>query len=308
MLYTYDGNIETQVDTYTFWVNSSGTDFEDWGYGTEYLMVEKNKLIAGESWLIIMYKTLLNNTKITVDSPRNSRAPFSTMVSNNTGDILEFLLPSWCAIGEWVVTMYGEETLNDTFNVIAEEDNYCEFIDSSYKIGNPVDLYLRHNQRVKIVFYKDDIAYGDKYYFNETETPVGIFSLPDTSFFTPGLWSVQLWRTNDRREIDLMSEDNAYFEYGKTIIEDTPGVVFSLEAPYTYIMGTILTLVCLIAPAILIKSTNFQSEILKYVPLFSGVLGFIISCLIGFFPWYAIFALILVLVVILLVVYQSRKE
>lgn len=80
-----------------------------------------------------------------------------------------------------------------------------------------------------------------------------------------------------------------------------------LEAPYTYIAGTILTLIMLILPALLLGKTNIQSEIFKYVPLFSGILGFIVSCMIGFFPWYAIFGLILALVVILAVIYQSKK-
>jgi hypothetical protein len=306
-LYVYTGIVRTSVDTLIFYVNGTGENYEDWGYGTEYLMVEENKLIAGYDWLNIMYKTLKNNTVITIDSPRNSRAPFSTVINNITGRNYRIFLPSWCAIGEWNVTMLATETLYDTFHIVAEENNYCEFISNSYVIGNPVDLYIRHTKRVKVIFLYDDISYGEKIYFDETNLPEGYFGVRDTSFFTPGLWTVQLWETNDRTERKLISEDSAYFNYGKTIVSGHGGIVFSLQAPFTYIAGTILTLICLIIPALLIKSTNTQSEILKYVPLFSGIFGFILSCLIGFFPWYAIFGLILTLVVVLAVIYQSKK-
>lgn len=306
-LYVYTGVIRIPVDTLTFYVNGTGENYEDWGYGTEYLMVEENKLIAGYDWLNIMYKTLKNNTVITIDSPRNSRAPFSTVINNITGRNYKIFLPSWCAIGEWNVTMLATETLYDTFHIVAEENNYCEFISNSYLIENPVDLYIRHTKRVKVIFLYDNISYGEKIYFNETNLPEGYFGVRDTSFFTPGLWTVQLWETNDRTERKLISEDSAYFNYGKTIVSGQGGIVFSLNAPFTYIAGTILTLICLIIPALLIKTTNMQSDILKYVPLFSGIFGFILSCLIGFFPWYAIFGLILILVIVLAVIYQSKK-
>jgi hypothetical protein len=51
-----------------------------------------------------------------------------------------------------------------------------------------------------------------------------------------------------------------------------------------------------------------QSDLLKYIPVFSGSLGFIVSCLIGFFPWYAIFILVSIIVMILAVLYLSKKN
>jgi hypothetical protein len=50
------------------------------------------------------------------------------------------------------------------------------------------------------------------------------------------------------------------------------------------------------------------SESLKYVPIFSGTMGFILSCLIGFFPWYSIFALLFVLILIIVVLYLSKNK
>lgn len=82
-----------------------------------------------------------------------------------------------------------------------------------------------------------------------------------------------------------------------------------LTAPYTYIAGAILTLLFIIIPAMAISkiSSVVSSDMLKYVPVMSGIFGFIISCLVGFFPWYSIFGLILILVLVLAIMWQSNK-
>jgi hypothetical protein len=82
-----------------------------------------------------------------------------------------------------------------------------------------------------------------------------------------------------------------------------------LPPPYSYIMGAIITIALMILPSIALGKVGLaQSESLKYVPIFSGTLGFILSCLIGFFPWYAIFALAFVLILIIVVLYLSKNK
>ena len=82
-----------------------------------------------------------------------------------------------------------------------------------------------------------------------------------------------------------------------------------LPPPYSYIMGAILTIVLMILPTIALGKIGVaQGETLKYVPIFSGTVGFILSCLIGFFPWYSIFALLFVLILIITVLYLSKKK
>lgn len=82
-----------------------------------------------------------------------------------------------------------------------------------------------------------------------------------------------------------------------------------LPPPYSYIMGAILTIVIMVLPTIALGKIGMaQSETLKYVPVFSGSLGFILCCLIGFFPWYSIFALSFILIMIIVVLYLSKKK
>jgi hypothetical protein len=74
-------------------------------------------------------------------------------------------------------------------------------------------------------------------------------------------------------------------------------------------MGAIITIALMILPSIgLGKIGMSESESLKYVPIFSGTMGFILSCLIGFFPWYSIFALLFVLIMIIVILYLSKKN
>jgi len=82
-----------------------------------------------------------------------------------------------------------------------------------------------------------------------------------------------------------------------------------LPAPYSYIMGAIITIALMILPTIALGKIGVaQGETLKYVPIFSGTVGFILSCLVGFFPWYSIFALLFVLIMIITILYLSKKK
>jgi hypothetical protein len=82
-----------------------------------------------------------------------------------------------------------------------------------------------------------------------------------------------------------------------------------LPAPYSYLMGAIVTIMFMILPSIALGKIGISgSETLKYVPIFSGTVGFIVSCLIGFFPWYSIFALLFVLILIIVVLYLSKNK
>lgn len=128
----------------------------------------------------------------------------------------------------------------------------------------------------------------------------GIFYAPKTS----GVYTIDLRLLQDNV---LTVVAISPYQLTVTVIPEEEQERVLLEAPYTYIAGTIVTIVCLILPVIALGKLNIQSEILKYVPLFSGILGFIVSCMIGFFPWYAIFGLVLVLVIVLAVIYQSKK-
>lgn len=296
-------------DTHYLWVNGSGSDYENWGYKTEYLTVEDNFLISGYDYLVIFYKSKINDTEIRVKSPSGSYMPFGTTVSNITSGTYKVKLPDWVRLGEYNITMNTSSgVLFETFKVVADEFNFAEFTSNSYSLNSTISFYLRHNKRCKVIILKDGVSYGQDYFFDNLTMPEGTFNLVDKSFFTVGVWTLELWETNNRIPRKLLSSDttNIYYEQVKQP-KQTFDSLLTISAPFTYIAGTILTLFCLILPALLIRKANIQSEILKYVPLFSGIFGFILSCMLGFFPWYAIFGLILVLVIVLAVIYQSKK-
>lgn len=80
-----------------------------------------------------------------------------------------------------------------------------------------------------------------------------------------------------------------------------------LPAPFSYIAGAIVTLMFVIAPSVFIGKIGIENDMMKFVPVFSGMLGFILCCLVGFFPWYAIFGLVLILVLIITIMWQKNK-
>lgn len=84
-------------------------------------------------------------------------------------------------------------------------------------------------------------------------------------------------------------------------------VVDLLPPPFSYIAGAIITLMFTIAPVVLIGKLGVENSIMQYIPIFTGLVGFILSCLVGFFPWYAIFGLVLILVLVIVVMWQRNK-
>jgi hypothetical protein len=130
-------------------------------------------------------------------------------------------------------------------------------------------------------------------------------------FYAPhsiGLYTIDL-RMNQNGTIVILAHSPYVLTVTTEItIEPEHGL---LEPPFSYIAGAILTILFLVMPVILIGTTVkdiMQSDLLKYIPVFSGSLGFVVSCLIGFFPWYAIFILVSIIVMILAVLYLSKKN
>jgi len=124
------------------------------------------------------------------------------------------------------------------------------------------------------------------------------FSSVGTHTFSLRVFNDGVWETVDSVVVSITIKPSGGGELGEF-----------LPAPYSYIMGAILTIVLMILPTIAIGKVGLaQGETLKYVPIFSGTVGFILSCLIGFFPWYSIFALLFVLILIITVLYLSKKK
>lgn len=88
---------------------------------------------------------------------------------------------------------------------------------------------------------------------------------------------------------------------------EPPSGLDMLPPPFSYIAGAIVTLMFVIAPVVLIGKLGIENSIMQYIPIFTGLVGFILSCLVGFFPWYAIFGLVLILVLVIVVMWQRNK-
>lgn len=84
-------------------------------------------------------------------------------------------------------------------------------------------------------------------------------------------------------------------------------IAMILPPPFSYIAGLVLTLVCLMIPLIVLRKAQVEGDLIRYIPAFCGLLGFIVSCLIGFFPWYSLFGLLFAFVVIVVIMWQRSK-
>lgn len=126
------------------------------------------------------------------------------------------------------------------------------------------------------------------------------YNPPDFGSYIVSLRILQdgLWVTLCNASFIVISSDTPTSEAEKPL----------LEPPYTYIFGALITVVFIILPVIGIGKLNIQSDIIKYVPIFTGVVGFILSCLIGLFPWYSIFALLFILIMIITVLYLAKNK
>lgn len=303
-------------DTYYLWVNSSGSEYEDWGYNTEYLTVEENRLIAGYDFLTVYYKSKINNTEIRVKSPSGSYMPFGTTVSNITSGTYKVKLPEWLQIGEYNITMNTTHgILWEIFHIVADENNYAEFEINSYAINSSVSFYIRHNVRCKVIILKDGVPYGQDYFFDNNTVSEGYFPLADTSFFTTGVWTLELWETNNQIPRKLMSSDTALFYETKTSIDkiDTSilnSISFIFDAPLCYFIGVIIIVLLTISPlllGLLIGGNLDLSSIPQFLYLVLAIVGFVLDILLGFFPPWSIFVLIMICVMIALILYLKGK-
>ena len=232
----------------------------------------------------------------------------SFLISANTTDSFSYRpLMGGCGNHYWTFFVYINGTYFPT-GIIHTHIQYTgdseNNIDTNPKniayVGDEVIIYGNHNfvgQDVRILFN------GVPKFFISMNSS---FSIP-TSFTKTGAVNITLCRYLSNNSYDYL--DHVIITIAEREEIQEPMVL--LEPPFSYIAGAILTILFLVMPVILIGTTvqgMMQSDLLKYVPVFSGSLGFVVSCLIGFFPWYAIFILISILVILLSVLYISKKQ
>jgi hypothetical protein len=130
-----------------------------------------------------------------------------------------------------------------------------------------------------------------------------------TCFYTPkteGYYNATL-RINQNGTIIILAYTDPLFTVtligGEQPEEQQP----FLPEPLSYIAGTLLTIFLLALPLMIIGKYKIENDVARYSPIFTGCLGFILSCLVGFFPWYAIFVLIFILTLVIIIMWLQRK-
>jgi hypothetical protein len=230
------------------------------------------------------------------------------LISSNTTDSFSYRpLMGGCGNQYWTFFVYINGTYFPTgmmhihMQYTGDTENNIDTLPKNNAfIGDEVTIYGNHNfigQDIRILF--NGVT---KYYVGMEQS----FSYP-TIFTKTGAVNITLCRYLSNSSYDYLDSVIIMISENEEIKEP----IVLLEPPFSYIAGAILTILFLVMPVILIGTTVkdiMQSDLLKYIPVFSGSLGFIVSCLIGFFPWYAIFILVSIIVMILAVLYLSKKN
>jgi len=206
-LYVHDGYTYEQVDTEIVYVNTTNETIGAFGYGVEYLQVTPYRAIGGFDNMEITYNTLNDTTPFIIYDARGQRTAHSLLVNKGSGSI-RFDLPQRSAIGEWQIFMYGNETLNTSFFVVADENNWVEFAKNSFFNDEPFSIKLKHDRKVEIEFLKNDIAVGQNWFLQANENGYGYFEVPFQIITpSPGEWTVNLYEVNNLVRRELLATD-----------------------------------------------------------------------------------------------------
>jgi hypothetical protein len=81
--------------------------------------------------------------------------------------------------------------------------------------------------------------------------------------------------------------------------------LFSLQAPYSYIVGTILIVILTILPIIVTKGQGGLA--LSFISFILAIIGLVVDVLLGFFPAWSIAVVIVIGAIIILIMWMQRK-
>lgn len=303
--------LETVDRGFYFWVNGTGTQQGEYGYGIEYLIVEPYYAIAGNTTMSISYHTLTNNTELEVNDSRGQKTFFGTLLSTNAGTHT-FALPNWASIGRWNVTLYANQTLNSSFLVVAEENNHVEFTDHVFynydyqgKVHGEFSLWLRHDRPVWLIFKKNGIPEGRKIYLDADQQPNGRFDIPYTDVNpTVGSWTVELWESNNLIKIRLLASDSCRVRQGtitkEQLAEPGLGNIFAMLAQGAEIFGggeyglAFMALLMTVAFMFIIESARSKSKKgSSDITFLIGCASFLFWAYIGWLPVWLVLLCIL---------------
>jgi hypothetical protein len=297
-------------------VNST-TGNGTYGYNVEYLDPERKQIVAGLHPLEFVYSTMKSGfTDFIIKNPDGDTTRYSTRIVSPARGIYSHMLPSTVPIGRWNVTMIANETFSFSFYVVADENNYIDFVKMEYKEGEQFQVYVVHDTRCLLKFFMEDsngnyVAKGSKT-FIEKDVPNGLITI-EHEIVAPssGNWKVEMWECDNRIEIRKLSEYYCTVSVTVTPINiptNTGGILPKIDSTLGFIVGLIVTLFCLLIPFIIGKALNTSSNPPALVFAFTGGLGIAVSVVLGFFPVWVIPFMCIIGIIIVAIVYLMGKR
>lgn len=290
-LYVSDGFDYTAVDTETVSITTLNGSYGGFGYDVEFLTCEPARVIAGFDTLFVNYRSLSSNGYILVNDSRGQQTPYSTKVGIKTG-VLNISIPNYAEIGKWNITLFGNSTLYSSFQVVAEENNWVEFYKNIFYDDEQFYIELKHDRKIKVVFYKDDVAYGRDWFLDIGILTAGIFPVPvDIAYPEIGEWKVQIIQVNDFIKKQLLAEDTCTVKQRPpdteiTVDDDIAGYLSNIDEFYKGLIGIFIVLLCTFMPFIAIRKlgehgVNFKVDIPPMLYTICCGVGGVVALILG---------------------------
>ena len=301
--------------------NSQGT-YGQFGYGVPYLWIPDYRLIAGYDNCTILYRTYTNNSKLYVYSPRDEQTAYSTTVSNASENVYTFALPNLMLLGTWNVSfhcgdIYGNETiLNSSFNVINEEGNWIQFEKNTYYDNEPFTVYLKHDYRIALTFYKNDIAIGENIIFQAREHDGDLISVSQQYIdTTPGEWRVEMYRINNLNRIYELAQWECVVLPAPFVVDAGSNFGFNvrefinnIDPTIRAIFGISICIGLLLIPILVVKTMKRPINIPPLVYAVFFCVGVVVSFVIGFWGLEIMFFLASMTALIIVGLYFMGKS
>lgn len=305
------GNM-TEVDNYLLNVNTTNESYGNFGYNAEFLVCEPERAIAGYDHLKIHYKTMKDTepTLITVTDPRNQRTTLSTTVTKGYGTFETFLEDTF-PIGEWTITMYGNDTLNTTFYTVATENNWIMFAKNEYTTDDIFNIELKHDVKVKVKILYDDIEIGQDWFLEQDVLNFGVYEVP-IQYARPqyiGLYTVELWQVNDFVEKKLLATD--YCNVIMPIVDDDytlsddPDASIVQHPVLKLVAGLLIIMVLTILP---LGAGRFIKDIPNFIYGAFMSFGLVVNVALSLWEFWTLIAIAMIMVLLIVFEYVKSKR
>jgi hypothetical protein len=122
------------------------------------------------------------------------------------------------------------------------------------------------------------------------------------SITTPGIYRYSLVIRTSNSTIYLANATVDVSQY-----EQGTGISLTIEPPFSYFAGIFIVLLFVLTPLLIGRLTNNMMHLPQMFYLIMAVVGFVVSCLFGFFPYWTILVLVILAVLIFSIMWLQRK-